>query len=281
MKLLQGLTLVFFCWLLSACSTAFLYNQLDWLIPWYLGDYVNLTRPQKQSFKQQLLPILEWHRGEELQSYVVIVDGITTDLDGPISELTIRSWAEQLMAAYERLEERGLPLAFDLGEQLSDEQIQTFLNELREEQVELEEEYLGRSEQEFIDYSYENLQENLRDQLGRLSTEQEQVLRDAAAEMTRFDQTWLAERALWLDQMEDYLRREPGWQQRLREALGRRDEERSEEYRAAYVHNETVIYRAIAGVLNLRSDKQDRRLRKELADIRKVLDKLIAQGQAS
>lgn len=279
MTLLKRISLVLTCWLLSACSTAFLYNQLDWLIPWYLGDYVNLTRPQKQSFKEQLLPILEWHRGEELQSYVVIVDSITADLDGPISEPTIRAWSDQLMAAYERLEERALPLAFDLGEQLSDEQIGAFLEELREEQVELEEEYLARSEQEFVDYSYDNFQESLRDQLGKLSAEQKQVLRDAAAEMTRFDQAWLSERALWLDQLEDYLRREPGWQQRLRDGLQQRDEDRSEEYRAAYLHNEAVIYRAIAGVLNLRSDKQDRRLRKELADIRKMLDKLIAQAQ--
>ena len=174
-----------------------------------------------------------------------------------------------------------MPLAFDLGEQLSEEQIQSFLGELREEQVELEEEFLGRSEAEFFEYSYDNLQDNLSDQMGRLSIEQKQLLRDAAAEMTRFDASWLAERQQWLDDLEGFLQREPGWQDRLRAALAQRDANRSEAYAAAYTHNEAVIYRAIGGVLNIRTEKQDRLLRKELQSIRKDLNKLIAQGQSA
>ena len=62
------------CLALASCSNAFVYNQLDWLIPWYMGDYVNLTREQKKSFKEELEPLLQWHRNEELQNYLLILD---------------------------------------------------------------------------------------------------------------------------------------------------------------------------------------------------------------
>ncbi len=278
MKRLRLTLVALCCWLISGCSSTFLYNQLDWLIPWYMGGYVDLTRDQKRAFKEDLLPVLSWHREEELQSYIVILDRVDTDLDEEISPATVRAWADEFLLAYERLEARTLPLLFDLGEQLSDEQIQEFLQKLRDEQLELEEEYLGRNEEEFVDYSYDNLEENLRDLMGRLSDEQKQALRRAAGEMTRFDASWLAERAHWLDEMEVFLQREPGWRDALRQALANREENHSSEYQTAYAHNEAVIYRAIAEALNLRSDKQDQRLRKEIDKYRRDLNILIAQA---
>ena len=71
------------------------------------------------------------------------------------------------------------------------------------------------------------------------------------------------------------MQREPGWQQRLREAVASRSDTVSEEYLQLYDHNLQVIYTALAEVLNSRSDKQDRRLRGRLADLRKDFQTLI------
>ena len=55
---------------LSACTTSFYYNRLDWLIPWYVDDYIDLSSEQKQSLKVKLEPYLNWHRQEELNNYI-------------------------------------------------------------------------------------------------------------------------------------------------------------------------------------------------------------------
>ena len=51
---------------LSACTSGFVYNRLDWLIPWYVDGYVDLTRAQRDVLRAQLEPRLAWDREEEL-----------------------------------------------------------------------------------------------------------------------------------------------------------------------------------------------------------------------
>ena len=62
------------------------------------------------------------------------------------------------------------------------------------------------------------------------------------------------------------------------EALREREQTTSAEYQAVYDHNIQAIYRALAKLANSRSEKQDRRLRKELDDLREDIESLIAKG---
>ena len=47
--------------LLSGCGPRFYYNQLDWLIPSFLSDYISLNSEQKSLLKAQLQKQIEWH----------------------------------------------------------------------------------------------------------------------------------------------------------------------------------------------------------------------------
>ena len=264
--------------MLQACSNTFIYNQLDWLIPWYVGDFVDLTRAQKKDLKAGLKSTLRWHRAEELTSYVLILNHIEQDLRQPVTGATVQSWVDQAVAAWERVEARMLPLAFELGADLSDEQMQGFIDKLWEQQEELEEEYLERDEDDYVEDGYETLEENMREFLGRLSPEQKQLLQLAAESLQRFDYAWLEERHDWLQQLQDLLSREPGWQQAIREAIEARAQARDTRYSEAYLYNQGIINGAIAGVLNLRSDKQSARLQRALDRFREDLNSLIAQA---
>jgi hypothetical protein len=95
--------------------------------------------------------------------------------------------------------------------------------------------------------------------------------------MRRADTIWLRERAEWLERREVLLQREEGWQQGIRDALATREQTTSAEYLEIFEHNSQVIFRALAQVANVRSDKQDRRLRKKLADFREDIESLIAR----
>jgi uncharacterized protein YutE (UPF0331/DUF86 family) len=276
---MRGSLLLVFCGLLGACSNTFIYNLLDWLIPWYVGDYVDLTREQKKSFKEQLRPLLEWHRGEELRNYLAFIDRVEGDLGQPLTAGTISAWSQEFVLAYQRLEQRSMPLVFDMAEQLSDEQLAEFMAELYKEQEEYEEEYLSRTDEEVHERSYENLSENLADVLGRLQPDQKERLLEASALLRRFDRLWLEQRLWWLGQTETLLEREPGWQEQALDLMARREELESPEYQAVNEYNQQVIYAALADVLNARTGKQDARLRREIGDIRRDLLKLIEQGE--
>ncbi len=278
MKKLRVLVLVTLFTTLAGCSNSFVYNQLDWLIPWYLDDYVDLNREQQRAFKEQLRALLRWHRSEELASYVAILDDIEADLSQPLTADQVEAWANQALAAYQRIEDRMLPIAFELGRDLSDEQMAEFIAKLQDDQQELEEKYLERSDEEYIEDTTENLSENLADFLGRLTEEQKSVIATAAAGLQRFDAAWLDERRQWNVTLTRLLQREPGWEEAVMTALRERDANRTESYRQSYSHNAVIVNQTIADVLNLRTDRQSARLLDELGDLRRDLGKLIAQG---
>jgi hypothetical protein len=122
--------------------------------------------------------------------------------------------------------------------------------------------------------------DNLQDYLGRLDKDQKQALENASEQLMRSDGIWLRERASWVQRMEGFMRREPGWQQAVRDSIKRRSETVAADYVELYEHNLGAIYAALAETLNSRTEKQDTRLRTKIADLREDLQTLVAQGQA-
>ena len=266
--------------LIGGCSsTTFIYNRLDFILPWYLDDYVDLNRAQDAFLDEQLEPFLAWHRSEELPLYVDILDNVDAALDTQLTSQDIEALSLQIEQAWFRLEARALDWLLSLGGELSDEQVQEFLGELWKKQEKYEKKYLDRSDEEYREDSFESMLDNTQDYLGRLDSTQKQVLEDASGELIRSDGIWLTERADWLRRLEVFMQREPGWEQRIRDAVANRSDTLSEEYVQLYEHNLQVIYAALAEVLNSRTEKQDRRLRNRLDDLRKDLETLIAQGR--
>jgi hypothetical protein len=266
--------------LLGGCSsTTFLYNRLNIILPWYLGGYVDLERDQKGYLDELLNPFLAWHRSEELGSYVAIIEEMEAGLERELSAADVAAVSSEFEAAWFRLEARALDWLLELGARLSDEQVAEFIDVLWEKQRDYEDEYLSRSDREFRRDSYDGLKDSLQDYMGRLDREQRARLEQASTDLKRSDGVWLAERAVWIERLATLLQRQPGWQDGVREAIAVRDETVSPEYVEVYSHNVAVIQGAIADVVNSRSERQDRRLRRELAGLREDFLLLIEQGE--
>jgi hypothetical protein len=267
--------------LLGACSgTTFLYNRLDFILPWYVEDYAELNTQQDIYLDELLAPFLAWHRKQELPVYINIIEDIEGRLDQPLTATDVADVFAEFEAAWFRLEGEALDWLLELGAQLSDEQIEGFLGVMWEQQEEYDEKYLQRTDEEFYEDSYDNLVDNTNEYLGTLSREQQEQLREFSSRLLRSDQAWLQERADWMtQQLAVLLERKPGWQQRVREAVVVRREALSPEYVRIYQHNMGVIFDAIAQLLNGRSERQDRHLREKLFELREDFATLVAQGQ--
>lgn len=270
-----------FLLLLAGCSsTTFIYNRLDFILPWYLDDYVDLDREQAAFLDEQLAPFLTWHRAEELPAYISILDDIDSTLDREMTGDDVAAISLEFEEAWFRLESRALDWLLALGAELSEEQVAEFLAELWQQQEKYENKYLDRSDEEYRQDSYDSLVDSTQDYLGRLDREQKQVLENASADLRRSDAIWLREREAWLQRLEVFMQRQPGWQAAIRDAVVSRSEVVSAEYLELYDHNLGVIYAALAQVLNSRTETQDRRLRSKLSDLRKDLETLTSQGKA-
>lgn len=285
MRLLRPLALAALLALLSACSgTTFVYNRLHILVPWYLGGYVDLDPGQRHSLDQQLAPYLDWHRRDELPRYIDLLDRAEALLDGEVEPADIAALQGEVEVAAGRLRDRTLDWLLPLAERLGDRQIADFLAALADKQEEYREKYLDRDDVRYHRDAFESLRDNGQDYLGRLSGEQRDGLRAAASRLRRADAAWLAEREAWIATLGEILAREPGWQQRLRDAVAARDSLRDPAHRELYEHNVQVIHGAVAELLNSRSERQDRHLRRELHNLRRDLATLAgcdprAQGE--
>ena len=272
---------IFLCLLvmLPGCSTQFTYNRLDWLISWYMDDYIDLDREQKVMFQQRLEPLLEWHRHEELLGYVQFLEGIENDLESELSAETVSLWVDDITAAVERVESRILLLMIDIGSGMSDEQVDDFQEKLWKSQEKYNKKYLARDDAEYRKENRESLEKNLRRFMGRLNDSQKETLAKAMEDIQRFDVIWLDDRQQWLHKLESLLQREPGWQQAILLAHSEREKLRSQQYRDLFSHNSAVINRAIATVFNQRNAAQDARLARELARLKEDFAELASQQQ--
>ena len=270
------------CLLLGACSsTRFFYNRLDFLLPWYVDGYVDLTGEQRALLREQLTPGLKWHRSEELARYIEILDRIEADLAPPVDPNTVRAWADDMLAAAERVEKTMLGVALEFGAEVSDEQVDEFIANLWKRQHELEEEFLERSDAEYAEDDFDNLYDFLKRFLGRLNAEQQAFLREAANGLVRFDKAWLEDRRNWLRTLEDLLQREPGWQEAVMQAYEARIALRSPEYREAFEHNMGLITRAYAKVLSSMTERQEEKARDEIEDLRRMIRKLMERPETA
>ncbi|MGD8346856.1 MAG: DUF6279 family lipoprotein [Lysobacterales bacterium] len=256
--------------LLAGC-TSFAYNRLDWLIPWYVDGYVDLTSEQRKLLRQKLTSPLEWHREQELASYIAILDGMEADLEGKVTAGTVRGWAEELIEAAERVQTSLLMVALEFGDEVTDEQTEEFVEGLWERQRDLEEELAERSDAEYAKDDFESMKETLERFLGRLTQEQKAILRDASVKLVRFDKAWLNERRAWLEKMQNLLQREPGWREGILDAYKEREALRSPEYKAAFEHNMGLATQAYADVLNTMTDRQRQKATDEFEDLRRLL----------
>ena len=276
LKILWGLAAV--C-LLTACTASFTYNHLDWLIPWMVNDYVDLSRDQRKALQARLTPALQWHREEELARYVAILDQVERDMAGLLGEEQVRNWFGQIIEAAERTEKSMLWVFLDFGDDLSDDQLDEFAESVWQRQREYEEEFLERSDKEYAEDNSEHLLALMEDFLGRLQPAQKQLLREAAASLKRFDSAWLEERELWLTGIEPLLQREAGWQKAVQKRYNTRLIDRTPRYHDILDKNLGVISKAAAGVLNQRSSRQSEHAIREIDRLRGKLQKLQPEWQ--
>jgi hypothetical protein len=268
-----------FSLMLSACSGGFFYNRLNILVPWYVDGYVDLSKSQRQRLKQDLKPLLAWHKESELSKYALFLTGVETSLDDQLSQQDVLGWMEFALGAYRQLASRSTPVLIELASRLSPEQTAQFLEEMATRQIEQEKEALDRDRQEYDQQTYDGMEEALEYWMGRLSPPQEEVIRDSARALQRYDEDWLAERQRWIDQLAKWLgERPPGWLAALEQGLEDRGDYHNRPYRDAASHNQRVLASAVAEIINLRGKRQDLRLRAELAKWRKRLVKLAEAG---
>ena len=273
-QILKKFALIALIFLTGCSSTTFVYNRIDFLLPWYLASYVDLSRDQKQYLDELLIPFFNWHRHEELPRYAEIINSVQGLLDSEVEVENIVLITQDVEESWFRLEDESLLWIIPLAKDLTDEQINNFLQVMQTKIIESENKYLKRNDQVYQKDNYNRLRKNLRRFIGTMNKEQLDLVKIASNSMRRVDAEWIQNRKKLVANLGSILQREEGWEQRFI-SITHRDDLVSKNYRDNYAYNIDLTHHLIAAILNTRTKKQDKRLRTQLKRYRNDIETLI------
>ena len=125
----------------NACSIKPIYNNLDRLIVWQVGDYLDLNRDQKASLRTDLSVLLKWHRESHLTLYADWLAELPNQYSDGVSAQMIEDLFDQMLVWGEEIENQAMPLMTDVLVSLNEGQIDHLESEFRganEEWVDVE-----------------------------------------------------------------------------------------------------------------------------------------------
>ncbi|MEG3768571.1 DUF6279 family lipoprotein [Alteromonas sp. 14N.309.X.WAT.G.H12] len=264
--------------LLIGCSSKLAYNNIDWLVYWYMDDYIELTNQQEAIFDQQLVGWIDWHRSEELPKYIQHLQQIRRDVaENKLTETTITAHYQRLTAHWDRFRKEISPPLVDIAETLTDEQVIRLFAALEADNKEREEKIAERQAlppQEQLDKRIEGMVEDMEARIGSLTTQQRQIVAKFAPQFTASSSLWLGYRR----ELQQQARRlfatrhtRDDFQDKLLALLLDPEHYRSEAFLAAWEHNRTLQARMAAAIAQTLTATQKEKL---LTDIDELIDDL-------
>ncbi|MDC8830989.1 DUF6279 family lipoprotein [Alteromonas gilva] len=275
--------LIAIIFLLVGCSTKFTYNNLDWLIHWYIDDYVSLTDEQEEFFDDHFAQWQQWHRSEELSKYIAHLRALKADLSAPtLTAQQIEMHMQDSRLHWERLRDRVSPALAQIAYDLTDEQIESLFDEINDKNDEIREslaDYAEMSVEEQAEERLDNLEDDVSEYIGRLNQEQKRIIKAFAPEFNSTRALWLKYRTEMQQGARTLLanrKQNPLFRTELVALITRPEDFRSETYRTLRVEN-TRTYAKMAEQLFYTLDKkQKRKLIGEIDDMIEDLEYLMS-----
>ncbi len=167
--------------LLPGCGVKMAYNNLDFLIPWYVDDLITLNDAQQAELEKRLANVITWHRTTQLTQYSAFMrktrhqidDGVTAqDLDEAFAEAE-KSWSV--------LVGKIAPELVDMLLTATDEQKQELFANIEKQNEEFKKDYLNLSEEQRREDRIKAIQKNFRRWLGSLNEAQKKTIEHYAS----------------------------------------------------------------------------------------------------
>ncbi len=196
--------------LLTGCTVATTYNNLDRLARWQIADYVDFDDRQDAYFRAELDRVLYWHRVSELPVYAERLDQLAREINQEFTEPTLEAMIQDVRTWAERIEAEAMSMTIELMLSLTDAQVAELPARLEKANAEFAEDELDIDLSEVRENWADSMVDGAKYFMGSLTREQRDYVQ---AQSLRYQ----PEQVMWVE----YRRR---WQAALLEALaGRRE----------------------------------------------------------
>ena len=193
----------------SACGPRWYYPHLDWLLPWYVADYITLAPGQKTDFERRLLYTLDWHCRSELPAYADFLREVQQNVDQAgtrLSKQQIREYYSTIRFHYFNLINKIGPEIAPVLASASDAQIEELFENLEARNRELASRYVDPPASEILERRYARMIDRLAPWIGDLNAEQKNLVREWSQDLGPDNGPWIANRRRVQQALQDLLR---------------------------------------------------------------------------
>lgn len=269
-----------FSFLLSACSSSFVYNNIDWLLYWYVGDYVDLSSDQKVTLDERITSWQNWHRSTELIKYQTQLKNLRVKLDsGPLNqEQWLNEYDEAQQHLY-RFRAKIAPEMAEIAQQLSPEQIAGILSAWKKKRQERQDEFDEQTEEERLSRREERLVESVEDNIGKLDQRQANIVKKYAIQFIPTSNERTAYQTTLQDAVRDIFanRNRPDFKQQLTALISNPDQYKAPQYQKDSEHNKRLYAQMLADLNVTLSQEQKRKLDAQLEEWISLINDLISE----
>ncbi|VVO26761.1 DUF6279 family lipoprotein [Pseudomonas fluorescens] len=263
---------------LGACSRMDLaYRNLDVIIPWTLGDYLNMNGEQKDWFNERLREHLSWHCTTQLPGYLDWLDRLQDMVErNQVTDAALQARTQEAKQAIAQTAREITPSAIELLQGLNDKQVAEMNDAFAKDQRKREEQYLKPSLAQQIKERGERMEKRLDDWLGPLSPTQQQRVVAWSTALGDQNTQWIANRVHWQKQFSAAVaqRQSPQFPQRVETLLVNREMLWTPAYRQAYTNTEAQARSLFVDLMAESTPVQRQRLLKKIDGVRKDFNDL-------
>lgn len=172
---------------LNSCGIKVIYNNLDFLVPFWVDDYITLNNAQEKVFQQRLEEMLAWHRKNEMPAYAYLIKQVRHDIKTGLTPSLLEQRISSFEDHWQLMSGKIAALTAEILYDASTEQKREVLNNLAKKTAILAQKFAGQDKTARKEKIAELMQDRISDWFDTLSDAQKNVILAAAAKL---DQTY-------------------------------------------------------------------------------------------
>jgi hypothetical protein len=271
------------CVLLLAVSASgcakLVYNRLDTLAAWYVGNLVSLDDQQRSNLRAWLAQTLEWHRESELGRYARFLRDLSSEVAQPAGREAYQRVLDQVEGFAADFTAQTAPQAARLLMELSPAQVEEFLANLEEKSNER-----SADDREAIrDGTWQakqvkSAQRQVKRWTGTITEEQKLLVREMSQHIQPTTAEWLDSQRQWRTALDDALgdafsNRDTA-QERILQLLREPDTQWTPQYKTKEASNREQVLSLLTALDASLTPAQRQRMQRELTTLAERLEVL-------
>ena len=267
----------------TGCGIRFMYRQLDWLVPWYIYDYVSLETTQRSLLEQRLLRQLEWHCTTQLPVYSEWLSEIAVNPADALSRPALDKHYQQLIQYWRTLIRKLSPDIATLLATASDTQIDELMASLEQRNRKIHDRIVSAEPEERAQRRNREMVKQLRRWIGPLSTLQIRRVEQWGRDIGPIGLQWVESRRNWQKTLAEILAERADmdiFEPKIRELMVAPEKLWSTEFAKAVAQNEEKTLQLISDLVPMLDERQRENLKARLTGWARDFEELsCSEGQ--